>query len=121
MNSKPFSNRNLHNVITQMKLDKVFIESKVQEVSKKNNNFQKFKKSNFFSNFLFFSSSVWVNCKFLVEMGNDFIESVLKKSVETKEILKKEEFDSEDMKFVLKNNFNIELGRLKQEEPKKGK
>lgn len=41
MNPKPFSNRNLRNIMEQMKLDKVFMESKVQEVTKKKSKFSK--------------------------------------------------------------------------------
>ena len=49
-------------------------------------------------------------------MGNDFIEKALRKSDESRKILKKKEFDQRDLKFILKNSFNVEIGKATLEE-----
>ena len=53
-------------------------------------------------------------------MGNDFIERVVKKCEESQKILGAEKkCDQEDMKFVLKNNFGVVIGRSTLEESAK--
>lgn len=55
--------------------------------------------------------------EFLVDMGNEFIEKTAKKSLSLNK--KKKKFDASQVKFVMKNFYDIEVGRLPAEETKK--
>lgn len=55
--------------------------------------------------------------EFLVDMGNEFIEKTAKKSLSLNK--KKKKFDTSQVKFVMKNFYDIEVGRLPAEETKK--
>lgn len=58
-------------------------------------------------------------------MGNDFIDRVLKKCEDHQKILhenhsrnpsEKHVISKQDVKFILKNNFDVDLGRSNQED-----
>ena len=55
--------------------------------------------------------------EFLVDMGNEFLEKVAKKSLSLGR--KKKKFDSSHVRFVMRNVYNIELGRIPAEDQKK--
>lgn len=55
--------------------------------------------------------------EFLVDMGNEFIEKTAKKSLSLNR--RKKKFDTSHVKFVMKSFYDIEVGRLPAEDPKK--
>jgi hypothetical protein len=55
--------------------------------------------------------------EFLVDMGNEFVEKVAKKSLSLNR--KRKKFDTTHVKFVMKNFYDIEVGRVQPEETKK--
>lgn len=58
--------------------------------------------------------------EFLVDMGNEFIEKVAKNSSNlSRGVSKKKKFDSTHVKYVMKSFYDIELGKIPAEEPKK--
>lgn len=45
-------------------------------------------------------------------MGNDFIERLLKKCDDNKKYVTNTPVNEQDVKFILKNSFDVELGRM---------
>ena len=55
--------------------------------------------------------------EFLLDMGNEFVEQVVKNSYNLGK--KKKKLDPQTIKFVMKQFYDVEIGRIPAEEPSK--